>query len=131
MRIPVELVGAQVTRTAFDHQVRITFTAHGPDGRVRLGAELVVETELSMTDADGGQVLLVPGTGSRLAPLLDLFTRTVTEVEVTGRGTLRLGFDDGTGLSVDPDPDYESWSLSGLGLDPVLVGPGGESGWQC
>ncbi|WP_019607662.1 DUF6188 family protein [Nocardiopsis sp. CNS-639] len=130
MKIPVELVGAQVTRTAFDHQVRITFTGHGPDGRVRLDGELVIETALSLTDAGGRQVALAPGTGTCLAPLLGLFTRIVTAVEVTGYGTLRLGFDDGTGLGVDPDPNYESWCLTGFGFDPVLVGPGGETDWR-
>ncbi|MER6851619.1 MULTISPECIES: DUF6188 family protein [Streptomyces] len=41
-----------------------------------------------------------------------------------------LGFDDGTRLSIEPDPDYESWNLTGSGTDPVLVGPGGETDWQ-
>ncbi|ADH69846.1 DUF6188 family protein [Nocardiopsis dassonvillei] len=130
MKIPVELVGTQVTRTAFDHQVRITFTGHGPGGRVRLDGELVIETTLSLTDAGGRQVVLTPGTGTCLAPLLGLFARTVAEVEITGRGTLRLVFDDGTWLSVAPDPDYESWGLTGVGLDPVLVGSGGEADWR-
>ncbi|MCP3014819.1 DUF6188 family protein [Nocardiopsis dassonvillei] len=130
MRVPVELVGARVARTAFDHQVRILFTGHGPDGRVRLEAELVIETALSLTGPDDSRALLTPGTGTRLAPLLGLFTRIVTAVEVTGRGTLSLGFDDGTGLGVDPDPVHESWGLTGFGFDPVLVGPGGEAGWR-
>ncbi|MEU5893932.1 DUF6188 family protein [Streptomyces sp. NPDC047461] len=54
----------------------------------------------------------------------------VTEAGVTGQGTLSLGFDDGTRLSIEPDPDDESWSLTGSGIDPVLVGPGGETDWQ-
>ncbi|MEU5854396.1 DUF6188 family protein [Nocardiopsis dassonvillei] len=130
MKIPVELVGTQVTRTAFDHQVRVTFTGHGPDGRVCLDGELVIETTLSLTDAEGDRAILTPGTGVGLAPLLGLFGRTVTAVEVTGHGTLHLGFDDGTGLRVDPDPAHESWSLTGFGFDPVLVGPGGETDWR-
>jgi hypothetical protein len=66
VRIPVELVGARVTRTAFDHQVRILFTGHGPDGRVRLEAELVIETALSLTGADGPS--RTPCRGPRAAP---------------------------------------------------------------
>ena len=100
-KVPAELVGARVTRTAFDYQVRISFTDHDPDGRVRLDGELVIETPF-----------------------------TVTEAEVTGLGTLSLGFDDGTRLCIEPDPDYESWSLTGSGLGSVLVGPGGETDWQ-
>ncbi|OKI22527.1 hypothetical protein A6A08_19015 [Nocardiopsis sp. TSRI0078] len=130
MRIPAELVGAQVTRTVFDHQVRILFTGHGPDGRIRLDGELVIETALSITNALGDRTVLTPGTGTSLAPVLGLFTRTVTRAEVTGNGTLFLGFDDDTRLIVNPDPDHESWSLTGSGFDPVLVGPGGETGWQ-
>ncbi|MCM3820511.1 DUF6188 family protein [Streptomyces sp. DR3-1] len=66
-----------------------------------------------------------------LAPLLGLFARTVTEVQVTGAGALTLAFDDGTLLRVDPDPDYESWALTGRGIASVLVGPGGERhGWH-
>ena len=72
----------------------------------------------------------MPATGPSLAPVLDLFAKYVTEVDVTGRGTLSLGFDDGTRLSIEPDPDYESWNLTGSGIDPLLVGPGGETDWQ-
>ncbi|MCX5232723.1 DUF6188 family protein [Streptomyces sp. NBC_00233] len=131
MKVPAELVGARVTRAAFDYQVRISFTDHDLDGRVRLDGELVIETPITVTDAFGTRVSLTPGTGTALAPLLGLFTKAVTKAEVTGLGTLSLGFDDGTRLSVDPDPDYESWSLTGSGFEPVLVGPGGEADWPA
>ncbi|WP_030693349.1 DUF6188 family protein [Streptomyces globisporus] len=130
MKAPAELVGTRVTRIAFDHQVRISFTDQAPDGGIRVDGELVIETPFALTDASGHQALLAPATGPSLAPLLGLFARVVTETEVTGQGTLSLGFDDGTRLSVEPDPDYESWNLTGSGVDPVLVGPGGETGWQ-
>ncbi|WP_031079774.1 DUF6188 family protein [Streptomyces sp. NRRL S-118] len=130
MKVPAGLVGARVTRLAFDYQVRITFTDHESDGRIRLEGELVIETPITATDAAGIQAILLPGTGTALAPLLGLFTKAVATAEVTGPGTLNLGFDDGTRLSVDPDPDHESWSLTGSGLEPVLVGPGGETDWQ-
>ncbi|MEU7057493.1 DUF6188 family protein [Streptomyces sp. NPDC046197] len=130
MKVPAELVGTRVTRTAFDHQVRISFTDQAPDGRIRVDSELVIETPFTLTDAPGHQALLKPATGPSLAPLLGLFARVVTEAEVTGQGTLSLGFDDGTRPSVEPDPDYESWNLTGSGIDPVLVGPGGETDWR-
>ncbi|MCY0954389.1 DUF6188 family protein [Streptomyces sp. H27-S2] len=130
MKVPAELVGSGVTRTAFDYQVRIGFTAYGPDGRIRLDGELVIESPITVTGTSGTRTVLTPGTGTALAPLLGLFTRTVTQAEVTGLGTLHLGFDDGTRLRVDPDPDYESWSLTGSGFEPVMVGPDGETGWQ-
>ncbi|WKU49011.1 DUF6188 family protein [Streptomyces sp. VNUA116] len=130
MRAPTELVGARVTRTVFDHQVRISFTDHAPEGHIRVDGELIIETRFTFTDASGRQALLTPATGPSLAPLLGLFAKVVTEAEVTGLGTLSLGFDDGTRLSVEPNPDYESWNLTGSGIDPVLVGPGGETDWQ-
>ncbi|MGW4559655.1 DUF6188 family protein [Streptomyces sp. NPDC004365] len=130
MKVPTELVGTRVTRTAFDHHVRISFTDHAPDGRIRVDGELVIETPFTLTDASGHQALLAPTTAPSLAPLLGLFTKAVTETEVTGLGTLSLGFDDGTRLSVEPDSDYESWSLTGSGIASVLVGPGGETDWQ-
>ncbi|MFJ6050514.1 DUF6188 family protein [Streptomyces sp. NPDC092307] len=130
MRLPTELVGACVTRTVFDHQVRISFTDHAPDGRVRVDGELVIETPFTLTDPSGHQALLTPATGSSLAPILGWFARVVTDTEVTGQGVLSLGFDDGTRLRVEPAPDYESWNLTGPGIDPVLVGPGGETDWH-
>ncbi|MFC9602496.1 DUF6188 family protein [Streptomyces niveus] len=87
VEVPAELVGARVTRTAFDHQVRISFTDHAPDGAIRVDGELVIETPFTLTDASGHQALLTPGAGQSLAPLLGLFARAVTETEVTGQGT--------------------------------------------
>ncbi|OKK08118.1 hypothetical protein AMK26_03565 [Streptomyces sp. CB03234] len=130
MKAPAELVGTRVTRTAFDHQVRISFTDHAPDGRIRVDGELVIETPFTFTDSSGHQALLTPATGPSLAPLLGLFARSVTDSKVTGLGALSLTFDDGTRLSVEPDSDYELWSITGSGIDPVLVGPGGETDWQ-
>ncbi|MET8644961.1 DUF6188 family protein [Streptomyces sp. NPDC004074] len=130
MKVPAELVGARVTGTAFDHRVRISFTDHGPDGRIRVDGELVIETPFTLTDASGHQALLTPAIGTSLAPLLGLFAGVVTETEVTGQGALSLGFNDGTRLHVKPDPDYESWNLTGAGIDPILVGPGGETDRQ-
>jgi len=108
VRVPAELVGTRVTRTAFDHQVRISFTDHAPDGRIRIEGELVIETPFTLTDSSGHQALLMPATGPSLAPVLDLFAKCATQTEVTGQGTLSLGFNDGTRLSIEPDPDYES-----------------------
>uniref|UniRef100_A0AAU2VNF5 DUF6188 family protein n=1 Tax=Streptomyces sp. NBC_00008 TaxID=2903610 RepID=A0AAU2VNF5_9ACTN len=54
--------------------------------------------------------------------------RSSPKPRVTGLGTLSLCFDDGTRLGVGADPDHESWSLTGSGLEPVQVGPGGETG---
>lgn len=130
MRIPTRLVGCEVHRLAFDAQVRIMFSAYD-EGAIRtVDAELVIETAFRLRDAIGVQHDLDPGMGAQLAPLLDLFGRAVTMVQVGGRGTLALAFDDGAELVVEPDPLFESWHLGGSGVAPVLVGPGGETGWS-
>lgn len=130
MKVPTALAGAWVHRTAFDRQVRLSFRAGEPADGFRLDAELVIETPFRLRDADGRSYGLEPGTGVRLAPVLALFERTVTTVGVRGRGELVLGFDDGAELRAGPDSRYESWQLTGRGVDPVLVGPGGEDGWE-
>lgn len=122
MKVPTALTGCQVWRTAFDYQVRLTLIARDPDEGYRVDAELVIETPFLLRDADGGWHELDPGTGSRLAPVLDLFMKVITTVEVRNRGALALTFDDGSELFVGADPQYESWSLSGDGVDDVLVG---------
>ncbi|MEU0560999.1 DUF6188 family protein [Dactylosporangium sp. NPDC006015] len=72
---------------------------------------------------------LEPATGSRLAPALDLFMKTVTTVEIRNRGALALTFDGGE-ILIGVDARFESWHLSGHGVDNILVGPGGHADWQ-
>lgn len=129
MEIPTALIGCEVHRTAFDHQVRLMLSAWSAEEGYRVQAELVVESELRFRDAAGTWHELTPGAGAALAPILDLFQKKITTVEVQGRGTLRLGFDNGAELHVEPHQDYESWHLLGHGIEEILVGPGGEDGW--
>jgi hypothetical protein len=124
------LVGCQIQRTAFDYQVRLLVAALVPDEGYRVDAELVIETPFLLRDATGEWHELDPGAGSQLAPVLDLFLKTIVTVEIRGRGALALAFDDGCELFISPDPQFESWQLSGVGVDDVLVGPGGHTGWE-
>lgn len=130
MRVPATLVGSTVDRTAFDYQVRLSFSALDPVEGYRLDAELLIETPFLLCDAAGDWHELDPGTGSSLAPVMDLFRRTVTSVEIRDRGALHLTFDDGAELHVGPDRQYESWRLTGTGVEPITVGPGGETHWE-
>ena len=94
-----------------------------PDG-------LVIETPFTLRDTAGSCHELDPNTSrSALAPVIDLFFKSITGVTVTDRGTLTLDFDDGAQLIVSPHPQYESWELQGQGISGILVGPGGETGW--
>jgi hypothetical protein len=130
MRVPTALIGCHVDRIAFDYQVRVSLSASDPDDGNRVDAELVIETPFQLSDRHGDRHELDPGTGSRLGPVLDLFRRTVIAVDIRDEGTLQLTFDDGAELGVSPDLEYESWSLTGVGVEPITVGPGGETGWQ-
>lgn len=121
MNVPTALVGCQVWRTAFDHQVRLTLVAQDSDGGCRVDAELVIEASFLLRDATGERHELAPGTGSQLAPVLDLFMKTITTVEIRERGALVLGFDDGSELLVGVDQRFESWQLSGTGVDGILL----------
>ncbi|MFF3396904.1 DUF6188 family protein [Streptomyces sp. NPDC002659] len=130
MKIPTPLIGSRVERTSFDHQVRLSLSALDADEGYRLDAELVVETPFLLRDAVGAWHELDPGSGARLAPVLALFGQSITAVDVQGRGALTIEFQDGAGLWIGPDPEFESWHLVGHGVDGVTVGPGGEDGWE-
>ncbi|MEU8644059.1 DUF6188 family protein [Streptomyces sp. NPDC048674] len=130
MKVPSALIGAQVERTGFDHQVRLSLCALDPDEGYRLDAELVLETPFLFRDAAGEWYELDPGTGVSLAPVLGLFGQTLTRVDVREHGVLVIDFQDGAGLWIGPDPDYESWHLTGHGVAPITVGPGGEDDWE-
>jgi hypothetical protein len=130
MKVPSALTGCQVWRTSFDYQVRLTLVAKDAGEGYRVDAELVIESPFLLRDATGELHELDPGTGVNLAPVLGLFTTTVTTVEILDRGTLAIGFDDGAELHVSPHPQFESWHLSGHGVDDILVGPGGHTDWR-
>ncbi|WP_372493764.1 DUF6188 family protein [Micromonospora alfalfae] len=117
-------------RTAFDYQVRLSLSALDPDEGYRVDAELAIETPFLLCDPDGKWHELDPGAGARLAPVLDLFGQTITSVEIRGKGALHLAFGNGAELHVGPDHNYESWHLTGTGVDPITVGPDGEADWQ-
>jgi hypothetical protein len=131
MKIPTTLIGCHVDRTAFDYQVRLSFSALDPDNGYRVDAELVIETPFLLCDRAGEWHELDPGTGSSLAPVLDLFRQTVSAAEIRGKGALHLTFDDGAQFHVGPHPQYESWSLTGTGVESITVGPGGETDWHA
>ena len=128
MKVPTALIGCQVWRATFDYQVSLTLVAQDPHHRV--DAVLVIGTSFQLRDVVGEWHDLDPGTGSRLAPVLDLHMKTIIAVEIHNHGALSLSFHDGTALLVSPDPQYESWALNGRGIDGILVGPGGDDDWQ-
>ncbi len=130
MKVPTTLIGCTIDRTAFDDQVRLLMSALDPDEGYRVDAELVIETPFLLCDAGGEWHELDPGTGAALAPVLDLFRRAINTVEIRAKGALHLTFDDGAQLHIGPHAEYESWHLTGIGVDPITVGPGGHTDWD-
>ena len=130
MQIPKALIGCEVWQVSFDYQATLLLADQNPDGSKRVSAYLIIETPFVLRDAAGNCHELDPETSrSALAPVIDLFLKSITEVTVTDRGTLTLDFDDGAQLTVSPDPQYESWELHGEGISGILVGPGGDTNW--
>jgi len=130
VQVPTALIGCQVWRTAFDYQVRLTLIARHPDEGYSVDAELVIDTTFLLRAATGEWHELEPGTGSNLAPALDLFMKTITTVEIRNHGALALTFDDSSEIFIGVDAQFESWHLSGHGVENILVGPGGHTDWQ-
>jgi hypothetical protein len=54
------------------------------------------------------------------------FHRIIITIKIPDRGALSINFADRAQLVVDPHAQFESWHLSGHGIDPILVG----SGWE-
>jgi hypothetical protein len=114
------LINCQAWRTAFDHQVRLTLIGQGLEQEDSVESELVLETPFLLRDADGEPHQLQPGTGSHLAPVLDLFMTVITTIEVRDHGTLIIGFDNGSELSVSPNGAYRVGRRADSG--PVAAG---------
>jgi len=120
------LAGCEVWRVAFDYQTRLLLIDRHPDGSTRVSADLIIETGFVLRDAAGTTHELDPGTSRRaLAPVIDLFMRTVRTVAIGASGALVLEFDDGAKLTVHPQPEYEAWELVGDGVPKIVVLPGG------
>ncbi|MFI6489884.1 DUF6188 family protein [Streptomyces sp. NPDC050564] len=98
------MIGARVERIAFDHQVRLSLGGLDPDEGYRLDADLVLETPFLFQDTAGAWHEMDPGVGVSLAPVLALFGQSLTSVDVSEHGVLAIGFQDGSGLWIGPDP---------------------------
>jgi hypothetical protein len=131
MQVPAALIGCEVWQIAFDYQTTLHLVGRNPDGSKRVSAHLIIGTPFVLRDAHGVLRDLDPTTSrSALAPVIDLFFKTVTSLAVGDHGTLTLDFDDGAQLVVPLDEQYESWEPNGQGISGVLVGPGGETDWR-
>ncbi|MEV3904066.1 DUF6188 family protein [Mycobacterium sp. NPDC050551] len=60
------------------------------------------------------------------ARLSRLVGHRIVDARVSEAGALTIGFDDSTRLTVEPDPNYEAWNVSGPAGFLVVCVPGGE-----
>lgn len=59
-------------------------------------------------------------------PVRELIGQTVTESVAEDSGTLRLAFANGASVIVEPDDDYEAWTVAGPGGMLIVCMPHGE-----
>ncbi|HLU28746.1 MAG TPA: DUF6188 family protein [Glycomyces sp.] len=90
------------------------------------GWTVTVESALTFSDANGAVRHLEgddPEAVAAMGPLLHGLTLRASAVE---DGSLRLTFTSGAELIAPPDPDYESWGLTGPAGQRLVCMPGGE-----
>lgn len=115
------LVGADVRRIAFDYQVTLVLV-EGPSNAERVSANLQIEAPIRVEY--GGEVVECdPNDKSTHAAMTPILHLVLTDASVGDDDALHLRFDDGTSLVVARDHQYESWSLTGVGVPHVLMGP--------
>lgn len=98
------------------------------------GAEITVEALALLTNGSASTrntqpVELVPERQD-VAAALPLFGSRVVSSVAFKSGALRVAFDSGLHLNVEPDPKYEAWGVSGpAGLRLVCMPGGGLAVW--
>jgi hypothetical protein len=108
------LVGTEVRQLRLDYQVTLLLV-DGPNDQERASGLLQIETPFRL-ETDGQTWTVVPSDKSTHAPVCHLVHLTVVLAEMDDDGRLRLRFSDGSALTVERDPRYESWNLTGSGV---------------
>ncbi|MEU7920734.1 DUF6188 family protein [Micromonospora zamorensis] len=96
--------------------------------------EIRIETEFSY-GAPGGESRFDPSTSTSLAPLLDRHQAQITAAEISKDGRLTLTFADDAVLVVEPDDQYEAFTVTSMpppgfrGFRFVAVPGGGLAQW--
>ena len=112
------LIGGRVTQCCFDYGTTLLF------GREREHHRLRLQTAFSVRV--GGQAHEVePEDHSTVAIVLSLFNLDVSSAQCFGSGALSIGFTSGELLAVEPDPNFEAWTLHGPHGFLVVATPGG------
>lgn len=87
-------------------------------------AKLYVGQPCRLQNPDG-EVPLIPGEPSSLAPILPFFNAKVVGIAIQKTGQLKVEFGNKWNLKVSPDDSYEAWEL-GCSIGLLFVcSPGG------
>lgn len=113
-----ELNGKAIQSYKYNYTLSLSFSGN---------YTLVIESDVAVRTA-GQDFRLSPDTdpGAGHEALSALTGLTVVMVRTDPQSSLSLTFADDSHLSVDPDPAFESWTLSGPAGERIVCMPGGE-----
>ncbi|MDE3206261.1 MAG: hypothetical protein KGQ66_18795 [Acidobacteriota bacterium] len=115
------LVGTEVRQIRLDYQVTLLLV-DGPASQERSAGLLQIESSFRL-ETEVGTWTITPSDKNSHAPVCQLLHLGVVPAHMDGDQTLRLGFSDGSTVTVERDTQYESWNLTGTGVPQVLVTP--------
>jgi len=110
------LAGQTITGLLFDHAV--TFLGDAGD-------ELRVETPLTLTTNDGSLTIDPQALTNNAGDLFKLLHEPVSHVIIVDDGTLTITWESGAQIRVEPQSDYEAWTLTSRAGARYVCNPGG------
>ncbi len=121
--IPLPLRGKTVSRCIVDSALGIDFIEAGQRSTIRIESRFRIH-------AFGADKPLSIGRVEDMGKALSLIGKTVAKALARSDGALGITFDDGTVLSVAPDPSTEAWEFAGPDRSVVVsMAGGGLSTW--
>ncbi len=116
--IPLPLRGKTVSRCIVDTAFAIDFIEQGRRSTIRIEGRFLLR--------EGGEDMpLAAGRIEDMARALVLMGKTVTKALARGNGALEVTFEDGTELSVPPNPSIDAWEFAGPDRSIVVSLAGG------
>ena len=116
--IPLPLRGKTVSRCIVDSALGIDFIEDGKRSTIR------IESRFRIRGLGADKSLSIDQVED-MGKALGLIGKTVTKALARSDGALGVTFEDGTVLSVAPDPSTEAWEFAGPDRSVVVSLPGG------